>query len=84
MVVTNVGDGEATNVPWGITVTGGILGRINVSTTGTIATLAPGASTTVTTSGFILGLGAISVVGTADTASVTKTGTQLLFFTKIK
>ena len=80
MEVKNIGDADATNVDWTITVTGGILKRINVTSTGTIATVAAGATETVKTDKFIFGLGAISISLRAGSSSASKTGKVLLFF----
>jgi len=81
--VKNTGTGAATNVAWSITVTGGILHKINVTSTGIIPTLAANTDTTVKTDKFLFGLGAISVHVTAADAQTTKTGKQLLFLTRI-
>ena len=79
MEIMNTGDADATNVDWSITVTGGILNRINVTSNGTIATLAQGGGTeTVQTDAFIFGLGTITVKLTAGPVSKTKTGKVLL------
>jgi hypothetical protein len=59
--ITNVGDADATDVTWEITVNGGLLGRINVTTSGSISNLPVGETVTVTTDGFILGLGKIDI-----------------------
>ncbi len=85
--IKNTGDAAATNVEWTITVTGGILGLINVEGTGTAATLAVGAEMSGKTK-MILGFGAISVQVTAtcdegSTATLSKTGKQLLIFSSI-
>jgi hypothetical protein len=83
MEVKNTGDADATNVAWSISVTGGILHKINVQTSGTIATLAAGSSVQVSTDKFIIGLGAITVGLTADQATATKTGKVILVLVKI-
>jgi len=62
--VSNVGESDANNVQWSIAVSGGLLKRVNATTTGTIATLAAGASTPVSVGTFI-GFGKISIVITA-------------------
>ena len=80
--IKNTGTGDATNVNWSITVTGGILKLINKTASGTIASLAVGATETVKT-GIIFGLGTISITVTADTDTATATGKQLIIFSKI-
>ena len=83
--VSNIGTADATDVNVTMTVTGGILGGIDVTKYESIATLAPEGSQTVS-SGLMIGLGSIvievtaSVVG-ADTVSKTKNGNQFLIFT---
>lgn len=59
--VTNTGSAPAENIDWSITVTGGLLKRVNTSATGTEATLDVGASTQVSVGTFI-GFGKISIV----------------------
>lgn len=85
--IDNSGEASATNVQWTMSVTGGILGKINVQKTGTIPTLAVGGSETIK-SGLILGLGSITVAVSATcdegvAASQSATGKVLLFFVKI-
>jgi hypothetical protein len=86
--IKNSGNAVATNMTWTITVTGGILKRINVTATDKIASLAIGGEGGGKTK-MILGFGSITVVVTAtcdegSTATLTKEGKQLLFFTSIK
>ena len=57
----NVGEKEAKNVEWSISVTGGILKNVNVSATGTAATLATGGILPMGTPMFI-GFGRINIV----------------------
>jgi hypothetical protein len=83
MEVKNTGTGAAANVAWSISVKGGMLGRINVTTTGVIATLAAGASETVQTDKFIFGLGSINIQLAAGPATLTKTGKVLIVIVKI-
>ena len=86
-VISNVGEADATDVDWSISVTGGLLGRIDIETNGTITSLAIGEEVTVSTEGFILGLGTIDIVVTASCAEAiptsvekTATGKVLIFF----
>jgi hypothetical protein len=86
-VIKNVGEADATDVDWNISVTGGLIGRINIDTGATIASLAIGEETTVTTEGFILGLGSLDIDVVASCAKAvpttvekTATGKVLLFF----
>jgi len=86
-VIKNTGNGDATNVNWTITVTGGILGFINKTATGTIASIVAGAEETIKL-GILLGLGAIDITVTAEcdegaSADATGTGTQIIIFTKV-
>ncbi len=62
--VQNVGVPDATNIEWSIKVTGGILGMVNASATGTAATLASGASLAINV-GMFIGFGKINIVITA-------------------
>lgn len=59
-ILKNVGDGEATNVGYNLTVTGGLLKRINIEIGGTIDELAVDEEFTIST-GLFLGLGAIDI-----------------------
>lgn len=59
--VTNIGERNATNLSWIITVSGGIFGRVNVSTTGMIPVLAVTETVHVTTERLIIGLGRITI-----------------------
>jgi hypothetical protein len=86
--IGNSGAAPATNVVWTITVTGGILGRIDVTGTDTIASIAIGGEDSSAKTKMILGLGAITVQVTAtcdegSTATLTKAGKQLFIFTNI-
>jgi len=79
----NVGELDATNVKTHITISGGILGRINISKDVESATLAIGGTLPFKIQPLGLGLIAINVVACADNAAqVTKTteGFILLFF----
>ena len=83
-LIKNVGGLTANNIAWSITLEGGAF--IGKETTGTIASLEPGAGETVS-SKFILGFGAtlVKVTATIPESSDTKEaeGTVLLFFIKI-
>ena len=86
--IGNSGAAPATNVVWTIKVTGGILGRIDVTGTDTIASIAIGGEDSSAKTKMILGLGAITVQVTAtcdegSTATLTKAGKQLFIFTNI-
>jgi hypothetical protein len=59
--VQNTGDVDATNVVWSMAVKGGILGRINVTKTGTDATLVAHQTLGIS-SGMFIGFGKISIV----------------------
>lgn len=78
--VKNIGTKEATNVNVTITVVGGLLKRINKTTTEVIPTLDINEEVTVTTEGMIFGFGKITLTATATCPEatppeVTKTAT---------
>ena len=79
-VIKNTGTGAATNVSWGIKLTGGII-ILGKQTNGTIATLAAGGNQSVT-SKLILGLGKTVITVTADSATKTQNAMVLLIFIK--
>jgi hypothetical protein len=62
LILTNNGEVDLENVDWEMSITGGILKRINVTNNGTIANLAVGKSANVLSGGMI-GKGSISGVG---------------------
>ncbi len=61
--VSIVNDGEVpvSNIPWSIMVQGGILGRINISSVGSFASLVVGDTLTIQPDKTIFGLGKISI-----------------------
>ncbi|MFO7678110.1 MAG: hypothetical protein R6V50_07010, partial [Thermoplasmatota archaeon] len=84
--IKNVGDADATDISWEINVTGGILKRINIQTEDVIPSIPVGETVTVTTEGFIFGLGKIDITVSAHCADSlptnvekTATGRVLLF-----
>lgn len=87
--VQNIGDADALNVQCSMKVTGGLLGLIDKSATGSAATLAP-SGTVPLSSGMIIGFGTITIVITATATnavavSATKTAFVLgLLVTRIK
>jgi PKD repeat protein len=68
--IKSVGNVDANNVVWTITIKGGLLGLINVSANGTIASLAPGTSENGIAKS-IFGLGKITINVTAVADDVT-------------
>ncbi|MBN1280296.1 MAG: hypothetical protein JXA00_01460 [Candidatus Thermoplasmatota archaeon] len=70
--VKNIGDEDATDIDVVLTVKGGILGRINASKTETIS-LAVNDEVTITTDGFIFGLGAVQLFASATCADAIPT-----------
>ena len=79
--VENIGDADAEDVPYTLTATGGLLGMINKQAEGTIS-VAAGSSTSVSLP-MIIGLGAVTIEVSVESASETVEGTQILFFTSI-
>ncbi len=85
--ITNVGDAPAPNVDWTITVTGGIIGRINKETNGTITSIDVGGEESIATDGIIFGLGKLTILYTAScpeaeptTVELEATGTLFIVF----
>jgi hypothetical protein len=76
-VIKNTGTADATNVAWSIKSDGTVF--VGKEKSGTIPSLAIGASATVKT-GFMLGFGSIAITVTADTATKTANAKLLLFF----
>ncbi|MCX6671361.1 MAG: M20/M25/M40 family metallo-hydrolase [Euryarchaeota archaeon] len=79
-VLKNNGASTATNVPWRINLSGGIL-LLGKTTKGTIPTIAAGDSVTIS-SGIIIGFGKTVITVTADTATTSQNATVILFFIK--
>ena len=77
--VTNNGAGDAINVPWEITITGGLLGMINKTVSGTTDIIS-GASESLK-SGLFFGIGPIQITVTVGPKEATKEGFHLVFFT---
>ncbi len=80
-VIKNTGTGDATDISYTISATGGILGLINSENSGTIS-IPAGGETTINLP-MIIGLGSITITVTAGLASSEIEGTQLLIFTQI-
>lgn len=77
-VIENSGEVDATDVNWSISVKGGILGLIDISTESTIPMLNIGDTKTVQTDKLIFGLGEVDIIIEA-TYALTWTGTGLVF-----
>ena len=78
--IKDIGDADANNLDWSMTVTGGILKLINKTADGTKTVLASGAIEAIS-SGLILGLGPITIEITANAdnaAEVTATKTAFV------
>ncbi len=86
ITITNVGDITANDVNWKVTVTGGILGMINASTSGEIDEILSGESLVITEMVFLFfGLGPVQIetsayASNADEVSDSISGFMLLFF----
>ena len=81
--VKNIGEIAASNLEYTMTVTGGILERVNVSVSDSIATIAAGAEEAIS-SGIFVGFGSIDIVITASAdnaveVTATKSGFLLGF-----
>ncbi len=75
--IKNTGDANATQVPWGISVSGGIILK-GKEKTGSILQLNIGETRTVTSS--VLGLGRVTITVTAGDKQKEATGFMFLFF----
>jgi hypothetical protein len=81
-MINNTGDGDAVKEPVSITVTGGLFGLINKTTTKEVD-LKAGEAFEVKT-GIIFGLGNINIAVTTPYDEETRTGTQIIIFTLVK
>ncbi|DAC72182.1 MAG TPA: hypothetical protein DSN98_06550 [Thermoplasmata archaeon] len=68
--IKNIGEKDAIKVNWSISVTGGILKRINILTTGTIDSLSANMVKTIKTDKFFLGFGRINIEVTVEAAQI--------------
>jgi hypothetical protein len=80
-VIKNTGGAAASNVQWSIKLTGGLI-ILGKESTGTIPTLAAGATVNIS-SRLILGFGKTVMTVTADTATKSQNATVLFVFIKI-
>jgi PKD repeat protein len=78
----NNGSSDALNVPWEISVQGGLLGRIDKTVNGTIDIPAKGSKTMKT--GMLFGFGPITISAKIADVSQTATGMQIMFFSVVK
>lgn len=69
--ITNTGTTELTDVSWSLTVKGGLIGRINVQSSGTIDSIAAGANAIVNTDKMVFGFGTVTITATADDETLT-------------
>ncbi|RLF28548.1 MAG: hypothetical protein DRN05_03785 [Thermoplasmata archaeon] len=77
--IKNTGTKEATDVEWSMSIKGGILGLINISTNGVIDALPVNESRIIKTGSPLFGLGKITITVTADEKEKTVNGFILLF-----
>ena len=73
-VISNIGTADATNVEWSITIKGGLLGLINVTTEGTIGSLGIGEEVKIQTKGLLFGLGKVDITITTSTRTKAEQG----------
>jgi hypothetical protein len=59
--ILNEGEGLVKNIPWSISISGGLFGFINISSVGSLETLAMGNSTTIQSEKTVLGFGKIAI-----------------------
>ena len=82
LTVTNKGDTGLHDLVWGLKVSGGLLGRINISSNGTIGEIQSNESVTISTDSsdhiFGLGLADISVLIDSDEKNIEKRYTGLV------
>ena len=74
--IANIGTAEAVNVPWVITIDGGLM-LLGSETEGTIDSIPAGESVTVTT-GLVLGIGKVDISVTAAGSNKMASGTVIL------
>jgi hypothetical protein len=80
--IKNTGSADATDIDWEIHITGGILGLVDTTASGTIDTLAVESETSIS-SGFFLGLGPVTIGISVGDAEETVEATQLLFLSMV-
>ena len=78
--IDNIGDKDAINVKWCISVEGGILGKINITTIGHIDTLKADNSELISTDTTIIGFGGVGITVTAHAESVEEVTQQIIGF----
>ena len=83
--IRNIGEYDASSVQWSISVTGGILKRIDLRSSGTITTLLPQSVVTIQSERIPMGLGRVEITVTVNVAEgepvvQTAQGFRLLFF----
>jgi len=79
-VIENVGDKVATNVEWLISIKGGILRGINITSSGQIDVLEACDSKQVFTDKFIIGFGGIGITVSASAEDVKEVSQQIMGF----
>ena len=79
--ISNTGTGDAEDIAYTLSATGGLLGMINKEVEGTVS-ISSGSTETISLP-MIIGLGSVTIDVQVGSISESVTGTQLLIFTKI-
>lgn len=82
--IINTGTLDLADINWSIVVTGGILGRINIQSNGTIDLLEGGEEVSVQTNKIVFGLGKIDITVKADQYTKTAAGSVFGPFISLK
>jgi len=80
--ILNNGDSDISNVDWSISISGGVIGKVNKKNTGSINVL-PSKKSEIITSNPVFGVGPITIRITANDVDKTVNGFIFLFFIRI-